>query len=261
MYTNYHTHTWRCHHAAGSEKEYVEQAIQAGLKVLGFSDHTPYPFHGGYISTIRMQPGQLEDYVNTVLSLKKEYQNDIQIHLGLEVEYYPAFFDELLELVSDYPVEYFLLAQHFLGNEAGDFYSGAETQNPDHLIRYCNQIIEAFDRGCFTYLAHPDLIHFTGDPVIYEKQIRRLCRKAKSRNIPLEINFLGLHEKRHYPNAAFWKIAGEEGNDVIFGIDAHRPSALQDPQTLQKALAMVEKYNLHLLWEVPFKPVIPGLFK
>ena len=27
MIANYHTHTWRCSHAAGSEREYVEQAI------------------------------------------------------------------------------------------------------------------------------------------------------------------------------------------------------------------------------------------
>lgn len=255
MYANYHTHTWRCGHAVGTEKEYVEQAIEAGLKVLGFSDHTPYPFPDGYVSNIRMLPEQLEDYVNTVLSLRKEYRNDIQILLGLETEYYPALFDRLLELVSDYPIEYFILAQHCLGNEVNDFYSGAKTKNPDYLIRYCSQIIEAFDRKCFTYLAHPDLIHFTGDPVLYEEQIRRLCKAARAHDIPLEINFLGLHEKRHYPNEAFWKIAGEEGNDVVFGIDAHKPSALQYSSTLQEAMALVEKYDLHLLKEVTLKPV------
>ena len=44
MIVNYHTHTTRCNHASGTEKEYVEAAIETGLKVLGFSDHTPYPF-------------------------------------------------------------------------------------------------------------------------------------------------------------------------------------------------------------------------
>ena len=45
MIANYHTHTRRCRHARESEKEYVEEAIRSGLKVLGFSDHTPqvYP--------------------------------------------------------------------------------------------------------------------------------------------------------------------------------------------------------------------------
>ena len=35
MIANYHTHTWRCKHASGTERTYVEQAIAAGLKILG----------------------------------------------------------------------------------------------------------------------------------------------------------------------------------------------------------------------------------
>ena len=49
MIANYHTHTWRCNHAFGVEKQYIENAIEAGLRILGFADHTPYPFPKGYI--------------------------------------------------------------------------------------------------------------------------------------------------------------------------------------------------------------------
>lgn len=38
---NYHTHTTRCFHAIGKDEEYVKAAIQANIKELGFSDHTP----------------------------------------------------------------------------------------------------------------------------------------------------------------------------------------------------------------------------
>ena len=41
MYANYHTHTVRCNHARGSEREYIETAIARGMQVLGFSDHVP----------------------------------------------------------------------------------------------------------------------------------------------------------------------------------------------------------------------------
>lgn len=54
MIANYHTHTPRCNHAQGSEQEYVDAALSAGLKILGFSDHTPYFFPGDYYSTFRM---------------------------------------------------------------------------------------------------------------------------------------------------------------------------------------------------------------
>ena len=49
MIANYHTHTWRCRYANGTEREYVERAIEGGLKILGFSDHSPYPFPDGSI--------------------------------------------------------------------------------------------------------------------------------------------------------------------------------------------------------------------
>ena len=40
MIANFHTHTARCNHATGTDREYVEAAIRAGVKSLGFSDRT-----------------------------------------------------------------------------------------------------------------------------------------------------------------------------------------------------------------------------
>ena len=64
MEANYHTHTWRCRHASGTERDYIENAIDHGIKILGFSDHTPYPFPDGYTSGFRMHVDQLDDYVD-----------------------------------------------------------------------------------------------------------------------------------------------------------------------------------------------------
>ena len=44
MKTNYHTHTTRCHHATGSDEEFVLSAIKGGYQELGFSDHTPVSY-------------------------------------------------------------------------------------------------------------------------------------------------------------------------------------------------------------------------
>ena len=84
MIENYHTHTTRCRHASGTEEEYVCHAIDGGLKVLGFSDHTPFIFPDGYYTGMRMFPDQLEDYVASVLALKEKYKKDSQIYCGVE---------------------------------------------------------------------------------------------------------------------------------------------------------------------------------
>lgn len=244
MKANYHTHTKRCNHAQGAEREYVEKAIEGGIRILGFSDHTPYPFPDGYTSSFRMRVNQFEDYVDTVLALKDEYKDEIEIHLGVEAEYYPAYFGKLRRMMEGYPVEYFLLGQHFIGNELDGLYSGAVTRDEKILEHYCRQVAEALETGCFTYLAHPDLINFRGSTAAYEKNMRWLCRQANKYAIPLEINFLGIEDNRQYPNMAFWKIAGEEGCRVIYGADAHRPEAVWLPDVYRKAEKITQRYGL-----------------
>ena len=44
MEYNYHTHTTRCHHANGTDEQYVLSAIKANYKGLGFSDHVMLPY-------------------------------------------------------------------------------------------------------------------------------------------------------------------------------------------------------------------------
>ena len=103
MYANYHTHTWRCHHAQPDENSYVRAAISRGLKILGFSDHTPYPFSKGFHSSFRMEPEMLPDYCRTIEALKGQYRDSVRIEIGLEAEYYPKYFKELKALLRDTP--------------------------------------------------------------------------------------------------------------------------------------------------------------
>ncbi len=261
MIANYHTHTWRCNHASGKEFEYVENAIEAGLKILGFSDHAPYIFPPtyayppGYSSSFRMELGQLEDYIQTVLDLRKDYGESIQIPLGLELEYYPDLLPQLLPILRDQPLDYVILGQHFLDNEINAHYSGRLTHDPALLERYTSQCIDAMQTGLFTYFAHPDLLHYEGDRNIYITQARRLCREAKSCDFPLEINLLGLRDGRHYPNPLFWEVAAEENCDVILGRDAHEPVALLQTKTEKRALELVNHYGLHLLQTVPLRKI------
>ena len=241
MTANYHTHTWRCHHAQGTEREYVEAAIESGMTLLGFSDHAPYPYPSAYEATYKMLPSQLEDYVTTILDLKKEYRDDIEIRLGFEAEYYPAMWDGFLRLIEPYPIDYLLLGQHFLENEYDDpEYCANYTGSADRLRRYCSQCREALETGKFFYFAHPDLISFTGDDDLYEKEMTKLCRFCREREIPLELNLLGISFQKPYPREQFWRIAAEEGNTVIFGSDAHRPEGVFPSDAVQEAERLLE---------------------
>ncbi len=245
MIANYHTHTYRCRHASGTEREYVERAIEGGLKILGFSDHTPNPYPEGFAWRDRMSLEEMEGYVNTVLALRDEYRDDIEIRLGLEVEYYEDHFEGLMQFLQDYPVEYFLLAQHSLEDRHG-YRTEEEEADPGLLERYCEIVIEAMRTGRFTYVAHPDAFRYRGDPALYDAPVRRLCRCASDLGIPLEINLNGLRKNGYYPAERFWKIAGEEGCTAVFGADAHEPVNVWQPQTLERAEELVQRLRLRL---------------
>lgn len=247
MKANYHTHTERCKHAYGSEREYVEEAIKGGLEVLGFSDHTPYPFPKNYTSRIRMDMDELDDYVDTVLALKKEYKSDIDIRLGLEAEYFPRYFDALMDAIDAYPVEYLLLGQHYPNNEIGEPYCGSYTEDRSVFLSYCEQVREGIKTGRFTYLAHPDLIWFGGSDELYGTHMREICILAKEYDLPLEINLQGIWMNRNYPDERFWKIAGEVGNTCIMGADAHRPGAVVAEEAEKAATELAARCDLRLL--------------
>lgn len=255
MVSNLHTHTWRCNHASGREEEYVCCAIERGLDTLGFSDHTPYFFPGDYYSHFRMRPEQLRDYCDTVLALRKQFDNKISLPLGLEAEYYPAYFPRLLDFLRDSPVEYLILGQHFVGNEIGDHYSGNSTSDERKLAQYCAQAADAMQTGLFTYFAHPDLLHFTVSEQIYRQHMKLICREAKSCGLPLEINLLGLREGRHYPNPIFWELAAEEGCTVVLGCDAHDSRHLLETKTERQAMKLIRDYGLTLIERVELRHI------
>ena len=252
MYANYHTHTWRCGHASGSEREFVENAIEGGLRILGFSDHTPQFFEGDYYpDREKMRPEQLEGYVDTVLDLKREYASDIRILLGLEVEYYPVLFEKLLDFTAPYPFEFMILGQHTIGSGgAGDQSVFRPTDSEEVLKQYVRQCTEALETGRFLYFAHPDVLRFTGDAGVYRQEMRKLCIRAKELGIPVEINLLGLREGRHYPNPLFWEAASETGNTVVIGADAHHPEHVVVPEVIRRAEEMADQLGLTVIPEM-----------
>ena len=243
MRANYHTHTYRCNHAKGDIEDYIRAARDAGTTTLGFSEHTPYVFPDGFYSKIRLQPEDLSAYAADVRKAR-ELHPEMQIHLGLEVEYFPKMFPDLVDRIRDEGIEYILLGQHWLDTESGSDYNGHLTEDAAKLTRYCDHTIEAMQTGLFSYIAHPDLINFIGDRKLFEAQLRRICREAKSCNIPLEFNLHGFRENRNYPTPIFWKLAAEEGCTVILGRDAHKPEEMMDAETEVRAEQFLKEWGL-----------------
>lgn len=257
MYSNYHTHSVRCGHASGAPREYVENAIENGMKILGFSDHVPYPYSSGYVSGMRMAVEETGAYVSDIISLRGEFRDKIQLLVGYEAEYFPKDFSAMLENVCRYECDYLILGQHYLDSEPDGLYSAAPCGDDTVLGRYVDLLIEAIHTNKFSYIAHPDIVLPTKDISLYEKHMERLCREAKKLSVPLEINMHGLNpDSSHlYPHDIFWEIAKDIGNDVVIGCDAHWPNYLNNTQLQEATYEFAKKHGIEPLREINLKKV------
>ncbi|MBR3738042.1 MAG: histidinol-phosphatase [Eubacterium sp.] len=234
---NLHTHTKRCHHAQGEDEEYVLKAIENGYDILGFSDHAPHLFpNGEYVSTCRMLPEEADEYARSIDKLREKYKNDIEIKLGYEMEWYPKLIEKDIAFLKDIGYDYLILAQHYTDNEYEDFakYCGHPTDDIEVVDKYINQLLEGAKSGLFTYVCHPDLIKFKKDKNINREKLNFLLDELKKIDIPLEYNFYGYFDKRHYPNPEFWQMAKEKGIKTVIGLDAHNPKVIEDKKRLDK---------------------------
>lgn len=240
MKHNYHTHTTRCHHAEGSDEDYILEAIKAGYKTLGFSDHAPWPKHPLETQFIRMAVSDFEDYAKNIRRLGRQYGGKIDILLGLEAEYYPERIDFLKKLIEETPLDYLVLGNHFNTFESYGNYFGSYKDESKVVEDYKHLSIEALKTGLYKIFAHPDIFVRSLTQWTKEAEVatREICEVAKEMNVVLEYNLGGVRYKRKeldYPYTPFWKIVAEVGNEVVIGVDAHSPSDLSKFDTIEIA--------------------------
>ena len=158
MIYNYHTHTPLCGHATGEMRDYVEKAIEAGIKRLGFADHSVQFYDNGFVSGMRMRPDQAEKYVIDVKALADEYRKDIDIYVGFEAEYFPRIFPRLRRFCRDCGVDYLIMGQHCLTDESvTELWGGSGTSDPALLKKYVDEVHhQREDHGGLGFAVGPD---------------------------------------------------------------------------------------------------------
>ena len=227
---NLHTHTWRCGHAVGEDYEYVENAIKAGFSLIGFSEHIQYRADNRKYNRIDFE--DFVSYFSDIRALKKAYKERIVILCGLEAAYVPEAMNDLLELSTE--SDYILLGQHQGGLSDKKYCLKC---NDEDVLQYAADIENGLSTGLYSVIAHPD--YFMNARSSWSKQCaeasERICKAAKKYGVPLELNlkgslshkdWIGQEYCTHYPYRKFWEIAAKEGNDVLYGWDAHSPKDL-----------------------------------
>jgi len=266
MKANYHTHTKRCKHASGTDELYVQSAIRAGFDILGFADHTPWPYRSGYISAIRMDVSQLSDYVTSLREIKERYKDKLNILIGLECEYFPRYMSWLKEAKEAYGLDYLIFGAHFIGSDEDSPYVGTACRDTSFMYRYADMCVAGIQTGLYAYLAHPDVYmrHREAWDADCQAVAKAICTCALEIDLPLEYN-LNAHvigfEECLFPRREFWELAAQTGNKVVIGYDAHQPQMLENLAAETEIRALLTSLNLAPLDSINLhttKPLLCG---
>ena len=249
---NYHTHTYRCKHAFGDIDDYCLAALDNGLEVLGFSDHTPFPDNKWL--AIRMNIRELDEYSAAIDEARETYAGRLTVLKGLECEYRPEC-DEFYksELLEKRRFDYLVLGSHFFIRNGKYVCSFGEIVDRKSLMEYTEHLISAMKTGFFDFVAHPDLFgnsYSEWDQNCIDAS-RMIFETAEELGIPLEINGCGIRKgladyngiiRFQYPLEQFWELASGYDIRVLVNSDAHMPEDIVD--NMSAAAAIAEKFNL-----------------
>ena len=226
-----HTHSFYCGHAVGTLKEYIESAIKADVKLLGFSEHCPVKENRWGNS--RMDYKMLDTYLNDLDNQKENFPS-LTILKGFECDYfkeYKSYYKELSERV-----DYLISGVHYLQTSSEKDFSLHNTiMGEKELFAYATQYIDSIESGLFSFVAHPDL--FAIQYRHFDKEAKAISRDiiecAIEYDVPLEVNGNGLIKEKiyvdgefraPYPITGFWDIAQQYPSlKVIGNPDAHDP--------------------------------------
>lgn len=260
MKANYHTHSEYCGHAEGKIQDYIEKAISHNLVALGFSEHAPFP---GNPFGMRMDFNKLSAYVSEITKQRAFYQDKIQLHIGLEIEYLDAYASYYPLLFSEYDIEYLIMGQHFFMGPDKKCYNLYDNSFPsEYLVKHCKDMLKGMETGFFKYIAHPDLMFIRNFEIEQncKKAIATLVEGAEKKHYMLELNANGFRRGKQlyldgmrypYPVDIFWKEVAKTDIPVIIGSDSHSPSIICDEHTAH-ATEYALKLGLNLI-ETPLK--------
>ena len=233
-----HVHTVYCNHAVGSMEDYVRAAVAAGLEEIGFLEHAEAGIQSDHRTWL--DDGLLETYYREACALRKKYERDIKVSIGLEMGANPDQVTELKRIAALHPWDRIGLSYHFPLYEGGRVLitSSSLKRQVDpsgHLelnleyYRTLREQVAVFrpDMVCHLDVVRRHMTDQSGRAEVRESIIGLLDEMARC-GTALEINTSGYRHglERPYPDAWIVAEAVKRGIGLAFCSDSHQPGDL-----------------------------------
>ena len=233
---DFHTHTTYSD-GKGSPEEMIRAALRAGMRRIGFSDHSYADCDPGSIPA-----GADAAYRAEIRQLAEVYKDRIEVLCGIEQDYLSGkadpSYDFVIGSVHYLPVDGTFVSvdwtpEIFAGNcrayFGGDPYAYAEN--------YYERVAEIVDVTACTIIGHFDLIakfneggaFFDEEDPRYVRAWKRAADRLLSYDLPFEINTGAMHRGYRtvpYPSPAIMRYLGEHGARAVLSSDSHSPDTL-----------------------------------
>ncbi len=237
--SDYHIHTPYCGHAHGRIIDYVERALQKGMKEICFTDHL-----GRYYLTPSqkkrywdwgMSSGKLDRYFLELEDVIKTFKDRITIKTGLEVDYIEGAEELIAPLIENYKFDFLLGSIHCLPAFGWKHIANYSRQDMWPLFEeYFKAAKGVVSSGIFNSLAHLDFIwRYAKWPMKYSTEIfeyiEGVVETAAAHKVAIEINSNG------YLWSQIYTVKGGDPLEILveklkscktsitIGSDAHKP--------------------------------------
>jgi histidinol-phosphatase (PHP family) len=247
-----HTHTELCPHGSREATDsFIRRAIQLGFETYSLTEHPPLP-KNFEDPTPEKSCGiswqELEPYLELARKIKRSFAGQIDIKVGLEVDYIPGYDLEIRQLLDTCgpDLDDALLSVHFLEGRGGwrcvdysaedfqeglvDVYGSAEAVHQAYWSTVRQAVLA--DLGLYKprRLGHLSLIHKyqrkhrLRNPQQFRPQILEILDLTKSRKMELDLNAAGLFKpdcQEIYPAPWIIEEAVGRGIPFVYGSDTH----------------------------------------
>lgn len=243
LWTNYHCHTQYCDGRAVAEN-FVKTAVEKKLSKLGFSPHSPVPYHSDW----NMKTEDLPEYINEILTLRENYRDRLEILIGMEVDYIPHMYGPQHKQIQALPTDFLIASVHYLGYEPDGtpwtidgsnetFDKGIRTIFSGDIRNYAKQYTQVscdmMEQGGFDIVGHIDKMfmhasrHVDIDEKWYRDLVSDLLYMAASKDLIVEINTKSFYKHgMFYPHQSFFKLLSDLNIRVTINSDTHFPDKI-----------------------------------
>ena len=165
--TNYHSHCDFCDGHAPMEL-FVREAVKEGFSSYGISSHAPFPVQNG----CNMQKEKMTAYLEEFRRLKRLYSSEIDLYIGLEIDFLDDSFNPSIDYFQSLPLDYRIGSVHYIVAPDGtpvdtdgsperfrsyvDTYFDGDVKEVVH--RFYRNSFRMIELGGFDFLGHLDKI-------------------------------------------------------------------------------------------------------